>query len=42
MFMNYFKSAWRNLIRSKLYFSINVVGLATGMAVAMLIGLWIC
>lgn len=41
MFRNYFKSAWRNLIKSRLYSTINIVGLATGMAVAMLIGLWI-
>ena len=41
MLKNYFKVAWRNLLKSKLYSSINIVGLATGMAVAMLIGLWI-
>jgi putative ABC transport system permease protein len=38
---NYFKIAWRNLVRSKVYSLINVLGLATGMAVALLIGLWI-
>ncbi|MBS1604655.1 MAG: ABC transporter permease [Bacteroidetes bacterium] len=41
MFRNYFKVAWRNLLKSKLYSTINIAGLATGMAVAMLIGLWI-
>ena len=41
MFRNYLKVAWRNLLKSKLYSSINIAGLATGMAVAMLIGLWI-
>ena len=41
MFRNYFKIAWRNLVRSKLYSAINILGLATGMAVAVLIGLWI-
>ncbi|HMH34043.1 MAG TPA: ABC transporter permease, partial [Puia sp.] len=41
MFSNYFKTAWRNLIKSKMYSSINIIGLATGMAVALLIGLWI-
>ena len=41
MFRNYFKIAWRNLLRSKLYSAINILGLATGMAVALLIGLWI-
>ena len=41
MFRNYVKIAWRNLIKNKVYSTINVLGLATGMAVAMLIGLWI-
>lgn len=41
MFKNYFKIAWRNLHRSKGYSAINIGGLAAGMAVAMLIGLWI-
>src|SRR5436190_7249341 len=41
MFKNYFKIAWRNLIKNKVYSIINILGLAAGMAVAMLIGLWI-
>jgi len=41
MLRNYFKTAWRNLIRNKGYSAINIIGLATGMAVALLIGLWI-
>ena len=41
MLKNYFKIAWRNLIHSKVYSLINILGLATGMAVAMLISLWI-
>ena len=41
MFKNYFKIAWRNLIKSKVYSVINVLGLAAGMAVAMLIAFWI-
>ena len=41
MFKNYFKIAWRNLKKSKLYSFINVGGLAIGMAVAMIIGLWV-
>src|SRR5258705_5084509 len=41
MIKNYFKIALRNLLKSKGYSSINIIGLATGMAVAMLIGLWI-
>ncbi len=41
MLKNYFKIAWRNLIKSKVYSLINILGLATGMAVAMLIAFWI-
>jgi len=41
MFRNYLKIAWRNLARNKTSSFINIGGLAIGMAVAMLIGLWI-
>ncbi|HXB44652.1 MAG TPA: ABC transporter permease, partial [Puia sp.] len=41
MFRNYFKIAWRNLVKNKVYSFINIAGLATGMAVAMIIGMWI-
>jgi len=41
MIRNYFKVAWRNLLKSKGYSLINIGGLAVGMAVAMLIGLWV-
>src|SRR5688500_13967039 len=41
MLINYFKVAWRNLLRSKGYSSINVIGLGAGMAIALIIGLWI-
>ncbi len=41
MFKNYFKIAWRNLVKSKGYSAINIGGLAVGMAVAILIGLWV-
>ena len=41
MIKNYFKIAWRNLKKSKVYSFINIAGLAAGMAVAMIIGLWI-
>jgi ABC-type antimicrobial peptide transport system permease subunit/AraC-like DNA-binding protein len=41
MFNNYLKIAWRNLLRNKASSFINIGGLAVGMAVAMLIGLWI-
>jgi ABC-type antimicrobial peptide transport system permease subunit len=41
MIRNYFKTAWRNLARNKVSSFINIGGLAVGMAVAVLIGLWI-
>lgn len=41
MLKNYFKIAWRSLLKNMGYSAINVVGLALGMAVAILIGLWI-
>ncbi|MGC4023003.1 MAG: ABC transporter permease [Cyclobacteriaceae bacterium] len=41
MIKSYFKIGWRNLLRNKGYSFINIGGLAVGMAVAMLIGLWI-
>ncbi len=40
MFQNYCKIAWRNLFRNKTFTLLNITGLATGMAVALLIGLW--
>lgn len=40
MLKSYFKIAWRNLLRNKGYSFINISGLAMGMAVAILIGLW--
>lgn len=41
MLRNYLKIAFRNLAKHKGYSFINIGGLAIGMAVAMLIGLWI-
>ena len=41
MIRNYLKIAWRNLQRSKAHSFINITGLSVGMAVAVLIGLWI-
>ena len=41
MFTNYLKIAWRNLVKNRGYTAINITGLAVGLAVAMLIGLWI-
>ncbi|NII27998.1 FtsX-like permease family protein [Pseudoflavitalea sp. X16] len=41
MIKNYFKTAFRNLLKGRMYSVINILGLATGMAIALLIGLWI-
>lgn len=41
MFKSYFKIGWRNLLKNKGYAAINIGGLAIGMAVAMVIGLWV-
>ena len=41
MIKNYFKIALRNLTKNKISSFINIGGLAIGMAVAMIIGLWI-
>jgi len=41
MIRHYFKIALRNLQKNKVYSFINIGGLAVGMAVAMLIGLWV-
>jgi putative ABC transport system permease protein len=41
MLRNYFFTAWRNLVNNKAYSALNLLGLSVGMAVALLIGLWI-
>src|SRR5579862_5451300 len=41
MIKNYFKIAWRTLIKNRTSSFINISGLTVGMAVAMVIGLWI-
>jgi putative ABC transport system permease protein len=41
MFRNYLTTALRNLRKNKAHSFINIAGLSIGMAVAMLIGLWI-
>ncbi len=40
MIKNYLKIAWRNLLKNKGYSIINIGGLALGMAVTLIIGLW--
>lgn len=41
MLRNYIKIAWRNLLRNKIFSSINMSGLALGMACSLLIILWL-
>lgn len=41
MYKSYVKVGWRNLLKSKAYSFINIGGLSIGLAVAILIGLWI-
>jgi putative ABC transport system permease protein len=41
MIKNYFRIALRGLVKNRIYSFINIMGLAIGMAVVMLIGLWI-
>lgn len=40
MIKNYFKIAWRNLLKNKVYSFVNIFGLALGLAVTITIGLW--
>jgi len=41
MIKNYFKIAWRNLKKNKVYSFINIFGLALGMSVTIMITLWV-
>lgn len=41
MIKNYFKLAWRNLIRNLRFSFLNLLGLSTGLACAILIYLWV-
>lgn len=41
MFKNYFKTAWRNLWKNKFFSSINIAGLAIGVATCLLIILYV-
>ncbi len=41
MFINYFKTAWRNLKNNKLYSFVNIIGLTIGIACCILIGLYV-
>lgn len=41
MLKNYFKIAWRSLLKNKLYSVINLSGLAIGLAACLIIGLYV-
>ncbi len=41
MYKSYFKIGWRNLLKNRGFAVINIGGLAVGVTVAILIGLWI-
>jgi putative ABC transport system permease protein len=41
MIRNYFKIALRNLAKNRLFSTLNIVGLATGLAVGLLILIWV-
>jgi len=41
MLKNYFRIAWRNLWKNKAFSTINIVGLALGLACSLLILLWV-
>src|SRR5580692_750414 len=41
MLITCLKTAWRGIVLNKVYSGLNIFGLAIGMAVALLIGLWI-
>jgi len=41
MFKNYLKTAFRNLVKSKFYTSLNIIGLAAGLATCLLIMLYV-
>jgi len=41
MIRNYIKTAWRNLLKNKFYSVINIVGLTFGLAIGILILLWV-
>src|SRR5271156_3413300 len=41
MIRNYIKTAWRNLLKNKFYSAINIIGLTVGLAIGLLILLWV-
>ena len=41
MIKNYFKIAWRNIIKSRFYSAVNIIGLSTGIAFTLLISAYV-
>jgi putative ABC transport system permease protein len=41
MIKNYFKTAWRSLLKSRFYTAINISGLAVGLATGIMLLLWV-
>src|SRR5665213_1694691 len=41
MLKNYFKIAWRNIIKNRFYSLVNIIGLSTGIAFTLLIGAYV-
>ncbi|MCH5687563.1 ABC transporter permease [Niabella sp. W65] len=41
MFRNYIKIAWRNIVKSRFYTAITVIGLATGIAFTLIIAAYV-
>src|SRR5690348_17874131 len=41
MFKNYFKIAWRNLIKDRQFTFLNLLGLSVGLACTLMIYLWV-
>lgn len=40
MFTKHLRVNWRQLTKNKVYSFLNIIGLTTGMAVSMIISLW--
>ncbi len=41
MFKNYFKTAWRNLVKNKVFTLLNITGLSISVLVCLIIGIWL-
>lgn len=41
MFKNYFKTAWRNLLKNKIFSTVNIIGLTVGLTSFLLIALYV-